>query len=174
MREWTDKKDGRWLWSLRRLCRSRPSRLIGGYDLDYREGDASCSGAPRRQTGCSLHRGLVSDGVSPFSEKGLDEAFCFAIGPRPARPGEAVANAEVNAKFSKGPGAIAASVVGEDGVDVDAERPVVLNRCEQEGCRRGMAFIHQDAREGQLGMIVDGNMDKLPTDSAYTRLLRSP
>jgi len=120
---------------------------------------------PRRQTGCSLHRGPVSDGVSPFSEKGLDEAFCFAIGPGPVRPGEAVANAEVSAKFSKGPGAIAASVVGEDGVDVDAERPVVLNRCEQEGCRRGMAFIHQDARV-RAGYCGKGNKSRLAVDRA--------
>ena len=38
----------------------------------------------------AFERGLIGSGVRPFSESGLDEAFCFSVGTRGVGPGEAM------------------------------------------------------------------------------------
>jgi len=86
----------------------------------------------------------VSDGVSPFSKESLNEAFSFAVGSGTIGSGEAVFDAELRAELAEGAGTLATAVIGEDRLDLDAQRAVVIDSRQQEGGRRRVAFIHQD------------------------------
>ena len=65
--------------------------------------------------------------VSALAEKGLDETLRLAVGTRSVRPGAQVLKVFAGADESKGIGAIAGAVIGEELVDGDSEFPVVGN-----------------------------------------------
>ena len=66
---------------------------------------------PGWQLGSSLYRGWIGDCVGPFPERGLDEAFGFAIGPGRIRLGSDVFEAEIAAGSGEGPGPVAGLVI---------------------------------------------------------------
>src|SRR5208283_2602737 len=65
--------------------------------------------------------------ISPFPQGGLDEAFGLAVGAWSIGAGEAVAEAELGASLAELVGAIATSVIGEQGTDGDAMLGVKSN-----------------------------------------------
>ena len=56
---------------------------------------------PIGQFSGSLIRVLISTGISPFAKRGLDEAFCFAIGLGRVGPGEDLTQAKTFAGCSE-------------------------------------------------------------------------
>ena len=117
---------------------------------------------PARQFDGALLRVVVSTTVGPFPQRGLDESFGFAIGARGVGTGEALANAELAAELEKVAGAIAGTVIGEHAGDGDAEAGVVIDGSLQESRRRRRFLVRQDLREGDAGVVVDGDMHVLP------------
>ena len=58
--------------------------------------------------------------VGPFAQRGLDEAFGFAIGTWGVGSGKAVTKAELGTGVAKLVCTIAAAVIGEQSADADA------------------------------------------------------
>ena len=58
--------------------------------------------------------------MGPFAQRGLDEAFGFAVGARSVGASETVMNSQLGASVVEQVGAIAVSVVGEQTADGDA------------------------------------------------------
>src|SRR3984957_2772314 len=105
----------------------------------------------------------VGLGISPLPERGLDEALRLAVGFGRIGLGADVFDTEVGAGVPESEGFIARPVVGHDPLDLDAEVFVVSHRRLEEGhCAIGL-LVRFDLGEGDAGMVVDADMDILPT-----------
>ena len=102
-------------------------------------------------------------GIGPFAQSGLDEAFGFAIGLRRVRASAAVFEAHLETSLAKLVGAIAAAVIGEQSADEDAVASEEVHRIPEEGDGGRGLLIGKDASEGQARVIVDSDMQGLPT-----------
>ena len=85
-----------------------------------------------------------------------------------------MADAETTASIAQEPRAIARAVVGQQTTNVDAERAVVTDRGVEESDGGVAAFIGQDLREGQPGVVVNSDMHELPASTATGPRERSP
>jgi len=110
--------------------------------------------------------GLVSAGVGPFAQGGLDEAFGFAISAGGIRAGALMANAELATEMAEGEGLVTGAVIGEYALDANAELLIVGDGGGQEGGGRGTFLIGQDLGEGETGVIVDSDMHIIPAQAA--------
>lgn len=108
---------------------------------------------------------LVGTDVGPFSERGLDEAFCFTVGSWRVGPGAAVLEAELFAGVGEGVGTVGRSLVGEHGFEVDAETCVVGQSLGGEVEDRGAGLVRVDGRGGDAAVVVDSDMDILGADT---------
>lgn len=68
---------------------------------------------------------MVRAGVGPLAESGLDEALGLAVCARRVGPGEAVLDVQSVEGFAEAPVAVAASVIGEQAADGDAEAGIM-------------------------------------------------
>ena len=84
---------------------------------------------------------LVGAGVGPFAQGGLDEAFGLTVGAWCVGPGAAVLEPKFAAAVNEGIGAITDAVVGEYGLEVDAEPGIVGQRGIEEVQHRSLGFI---------------------------------
>src|SRR5438067_5941392 len=109
-------------------------------------------------------------GVSPFPERGLDEALGLAVGFRRVGLGADVLEAEVAASVAEGEGLIAAAVVGHDADDGDAEAFVISHGRLEEGSGAVDLLVRLDLGEGDAGVIVNADVDELPADAAAVAL----
>jgi hypothetical protein len=106
---------------------------------------------------------LIQAGIGPFAESGLDKSFGFTVGARGVGTGEVMAQAELNNGGVESVGAIAVTVVGEQATNGDAQSGVVSNRGAQEGNSASGSEVRQDLSEGNTGVIIDSDMDILPS-----------
>lgn len=104
--------------------------------------------------------------VSPFSECGLDEAFGLAVCLRGIRLDPDVLYAELLAGAFEVFGDIAASIVGHDALDRDAEAFEVGDCCDQECDGAVFCLVGENINAGDTRMVVDGDMSELPTCAA--------
>ena len=88
---------------------------------------------PGLEMGVALRRIGPVFGVGPFSEGGLDEAFCFAVGLWRVGFGAVVADREFTTGMSEQVGAVAAAVVGEQSAHREAVAGEELARVSE--CR---------------------------------------
>ena len=105
---------------------------------------------------------VVAD-VSPLAQGGLDEAFSLTVGARSVGTGEAVVDAELEAGGAELSGAIAGAVVGEQAADGDAVLGVEGDGGVQKGDGSLALLVGQHAGEGEAGVIVDSDVQSLPT-----------
>jgi len=98
----------------------------------------------------------------------LNEAFGLAVGARRIGSGEAMADAEPAASGGEEPRAIARAVVGEQAAKANAERTIVADRGLEERDGRDSAFVGQNQHESKAGVVVDGDVNELPTGAAAT------
>ena|SRR5579864_8009120 len=118
---------------------------------------------PGKQGEISFRGVAPVSGVSPFAQGGLDEALGFAVGLRGVGAGAAVLEAQLLAGAAKLVGAIAAAIIGEQSAHADTVAGEELHRLAQKSDRGVGLLIGQDLGEGQARVIVDGNMQGLPT-----------
>ena len=108
---------------------------------------------------------LISAGVGPFAQGGLDEALGLAVGAWRVRPCAAVLQAKRAATAGEGVRPVARAVVGQHGAEVDAE-PRIVGECGiEEVQHRSPGFIRVHGREGDPRVVVDGDMDIPPARS---------
>src|ERR1700749_741223 len=104
--------------------------------------------------------------VGPFSERGLYEAFGFAVGFGRVGPGTDMLETEISAGLAKGEAQVETAVVGHDAGHGDAEVFVVSDSRLEEGNGVIGCLTGPDLGEGHAGMIVDADMDELPAEAA--------
>ena len=76
-----------------------------------------------------------------------------------------MADAETTASIAEEARAIARAIVGQQTTNVDAEGAVVSDRSMEESHGGVAAFIRQDLREGEAGVVVDGDVNELPAST---------
>lgn len=86
-------------------------------------------------------------GIGPLVQRGLDEAFCLAIGLRRVGSGAAVPDVELLAGEPEAVGAVTAAVVGEQGAHADAV-----------GGEEGACLVEEG--DGGFGLLVDEQLGK--------------
>src|SRR5208283_2319326 len=109
-------------------------------------------------------------GVGPFSESGLDETLCLAVGFWGVGFGANVPDTELLARPGEGTGFVARAVVGHNALDLDAQALIVGDGSPEEGCSAALLFVGLDLREGEAGGIVDADMDKFPAHATRVAL----
>ena len=77
-----------------------------------------------------------------------------------------MAELEIGAGLGKEGGAEAGAVVGHDAPDLDAEEGEVGQGLAQEAAGRRGLFIGQQSGEGDAGVVIDGDIEELPTGAA--------
>ena len=102
-------------------------------------------------------------GVGPFAQSGLDEAFGFAVGLRRVRTSAAVLEAHLLASVAELVRTITAAVVSQQSAHADAVASEKVNGILEEGDGGVGLLIGQDLSEGQAGVIVDGDVQGLPS-----------
>ncbi len=103
--------------------------------------------------------------VSPLAQGSLDKAFGFAVGARRIGASATMFDAMQLHQATKGARLVTGSIVGEQGTNGNAETGVIGQRGSQKG-GRGIAFlIRQDLRKGDAGMVIDGDVNVLPSDA---------
>src|ERR1017187_5659588 len=126
---------------------------------------------PRSQMAKPFGGVLVDTGGGPLANGSLDEAFGFAIGARSVNASAGVSELQIAAGLGKEGGAEARTVVGHDAPDLDAEVGEVGHGLAEEAAGRSCFFIGQQGGEGDAGVVVDGDIQKLPAGAAGSSIL---
>ena len=123
---------------------------------------------PGRELVGTVGGGVEDGGISPFAQRGWDEAFGLAVGARGIGPGEDVLKAELATGQGKNIGPKTGTVIGHDALQSDSEAQIMGGRLAQEGSSGDALLVGQDGGMGQAGMIVDGDKDKVMACGADT------
>jgi len=118
---------------------------------------------PRGELKRALPGVMVSTSVSPLAQGSLNEALRLAIGARSEGFGEEVTDVVCLAEAAEGTGFIAGAVVGEEAANANAKTSKESEGSLQEsGCGRAF-LVGVDGGKSHAGMIINGDMDILPT-----------
>ena len=98
-------------------------------------------------------------------EQGADEAFCFPVCLWAVGPSAEVFDAERSAGEGVDGGAVAAAVVGEHPLDLDAVALVEGDGAVEEAGDGGCLLVVEHLGVGETAVVVDGDVDVLPADS---------
>ena len=102
-------------------------------------------------------------GVGPFAKQGLDETFGLAVGTRRIGAGTLVFDFKFAAGGSKLVGAIGASIVGEQGADLDAVALIEGEGVVQKADSGFGLLIGKHLGKGKARVVVDGHVQGLET-----------
>jgi hypothetical protein len=114
----------------------------------------------------------VAVSVSPFAERGLNEAFDFAVGLWSRGASKAVLEAEGGNGGAHEVRAIAGTIVGVEALGLDAVAAEEGEGGVEESDGAGGGLIWEELGEREAGMIVDGDVEELPTGAADMIVLR--
>ena len=106
---------------------------------------------------------VVGASVGPFAQRGLDEAFGFAVGSRGIGSGADMAQFQSSAQFCEAFRPVAGAVVGHDAGEGDSEGSEVAQGVKQRATGAVRGFAGLDARKAHSGMIVDSDMHVFPS-----------
>ena len=101
--------------------------------------------------------------VGPLAQGGLDEALGLAIGLWSVRSGEAMLEAESSDGPTHGVGAVAGAIVGVDALGGDAVPGEEGESGVEESDGAAGGLIWEELGESEAGMVVDGDVEELPT-----------
>src|SRR5450631_2206750 len=121
---------------------------------------------PARELVAPLLRVLVCTSIGPLLHCSSDEAFCLAIGTWSVRPGKAVFDAQPFASAGEQTRTISRAVVCQQRAEAYAESSVIGQSLVQEGHSGLGFFIWEEGREGDPGVVIDGDMHVLPAHAA--------
>ena len=114
--------------------------------------------SPRLEAGIALIRVGPVFCIGPFAQGGLDEALCLAVSSGRVGSCAAVVELHLLAGVAELAGAVAGTVVGEQGADADAVAGEELDRRVQEADGGIGLLVGQHARKGHTGVIVNGHV----------------
>ena len=120
---------------------------------------------PAGEVLAALSGAVVGACVGPFVQRGLDEAFGFAVGSRGIGSGSDMSEFQSSAQFCEAFRAVAGAVVGHDAGEGDAEGSEVAQGVEQGATGALSGLCGLDASEAHSRMIVDGHMHVFPSGS---------
>ncbi len=109
----------------------------------------------------------VNGRIGPFAQRGLDEAFGFAIGARSVRACEEVAQTTALAGGLELMGAIARAVIAHETLRFNAQGSKVGQSALHERDRTLVVLLRHDLGKGQPRGIVNTDMDIFPTGAAH-------
>src|SRR5438128_9436553 len=109
---------------------------------------------------------LIDTGIGPLADGGLDETFGFAIGSGGVDASADVFDLELTAGLGEPQGAETGAVVGHEAADADAEPGEVSDGLAEKVAGGNSLFIGEHGGEGDTGVVVNGDIEKLPTGSA--------
>ena len=118
---------------------------------------------PRGEVVESVGGVLVEPSVGPFSDSGLDKSFRLTVGAGSVDASADMFDGEVSASLSKERGIETGSVVGHDPSNMDTEPSEISHGLVKEGGRRGSFFIRKHGGVGDAGVVIHGDVKKLPT-----------
>jgi hypothetical protein len=101
----------------------------------------------------------------------LDEALGLAVGLWGIGFGEAMLEAEGGDGVAHGVGAVAGAIVGVEALGFDAELLEESEGGVKEGDGAAGGLIGKELGEGNAGVIVDGDVEELPTRARRVILL---
>jgi hypothetical protein len=119
-----------------------------------------------RETVGALSRGRVSVSISPFAQGGLDEALGFAVGFGGVEASEAMLEAEARDFGAESGGAVSGAVVGVKTLDANPEVGKEGKSEVEEGNDAASGLVRKDGGEGETRVVVDGDVQILPTGPA--------
>ena len=82
------------------------------------------------------------------------------------RLGADMLDAQVPASVAEGESLVATAIVGHDAGDRDAEALVISHSRLEKGNGAVRLLVGLDLGEGDTGMVVNADVDELPTDAA--------
>jgi len=106
---------------------------------------------------------LIKAGIGPFADGGLDEALGFAIGAWGVDAGADGLDVQLAAGLGEAPRTEAGTVVGHDASNGDVQAQEVSHGLAQEAAGGDSLFVGEQGSEGEAGVVVDGDVKKLPT-----------
>ena len=109
---------------------------------------------------------LVETGVGPLPDGSLDEALGLAVGAWGIDASAGVSELQIATGLCEQGGAKAGAVVGHDATDLEAEVGEVGRGLAQEAAGGSSFFIREQGGEGDTGMVIDGDIEKLPAGAA--------
>src|ERR671924_540199 len=108
----------------------------------------------------------VDRAVGPAVEERADKALCLAVCLRPVGTGASVADAQPPAGECVHKAAVTGAVVAEDGLDDDPVASVEDDRALEETRGGACLLVFEDLGVGETAVVVDGDVDVLPTRTA--------
>src|SRR4029077_10240196 len=99
-------------------------------------------------------------------KRGLDESLGLSVCFRSIRLGADVLDAQVPASVAEGECLVATPIVGHDASDGDAETFVIGHRRLEKGNGAVRRLVGLDLGEGDAGVVVNADVDKLPAGAA--------
>ena len=115
---------------------------------------------------------LEGSGISPFSQRGLYEAFGFAVRLRGVRLNPDVLDSELFASAGEGFGEVAATIVSHDAFDGNTEAPKVGDGGDQERDGAFLLLVGEDLSTRYPRMVVDSDMDEFPACTLTAAIAR--
>jgi hypothetical protein len=112
---------------------------------------------------------VVSLRIGPLAQAGLNEALSLAIGLRGIWFGSDVPEAEPLACSAESKRFVAGTVVGHHSFDLDAETFIIGESGLQKASGAALLLVGHDFSEGDARVVVDGDMDELPTEALPSR-----
>ena len=103
--------------------------------------------------------------MGPFVDGGFDEAFRFAVGARRVGSGATVLESELVAGVGEAMGLVARAVIGEDASRNDAKPAEPAHGGSQEVRRTAFGLVRIHGREGEPGVVIDGDVQELGADA---------
>ena len=116
---------------------------------------------------------MISSGIGPFTQGGLNEAFGLAIGPGRIGFGSDVFEAGLFASGGEGVRGIARPIIGHDSFDGDAEASVIGERGFQVGDGAVLFLVGEQVGIGDARGVIDAYMQVLPAHAAGVGLAGS-
>ena len=123
---------------------------------------------PRLKLGISFNRVEVSASINPFSERGLNETFGLTVGAWSVGTSEAMASFKLDNGVAKGMGTITVTIIGEQATGGNAQAGIKRNCSAKKINSSGGGEARQDLSKGDTGVVIDGDMEILPTGMVFT------
>src|SRR5271165_1225168 len=152
------------MWCLKRLLTIKAGTGDGRLLVDAGMGAMPVVAVdPRFEVGEAFSRVLIEPRVGPFADGGLDEAFSFAVGARGVEARADGLDAEFVAAGDEAARAEAGAVIGHHPANGNAQAGKVSHRLAQEFAGGDSLFVWQQGGEGDAGVVIDGDIEELPS-----------